>query len=109
MNDVQERSRKSRESGDLTAYARELKKAVRQYPVMGIPIKSKISELEKELEERDNQQKEFEKLAAGVKQKIYELLDSGNKNEALAVISQLQAILPEDEELKELFLKSKKI
>ena len=104
-----ERSRKSRESGDLTAYARELKKAVRQYPVMGIPIKSKISELEKELEERDNQQKEFEKLAAGVKQKIYELLDSGNKNEALAVISQLQAILPEDEELKELFLKSKKI
>ena len=76
---------------------------------MGIPIKSKISELEKELEERDNQQKEFEKLAAGVKQKIYELLDSGNKNEALAVISQLQAILPEDEELKELFLKSKKI
>ena len=57
----------------------------------------------------DKTQKEFEKLAVGVKQKIYELLDSGNKNEALAVISQLQAILPEDEELKELFLRSKKI
>ena len=93
---------KSKESSDFVSYLREMKKSIKHCPYMGSPVKITIEKLEKELEEKDNQRKEFEALAIGVKQKIYELVSLNKKNDALALISQLQTIIPEDTELKEL-------
>ena len=97
-----DRAFKSKESSDFVSYLREMKKSIKHCPYMGSPVKITIEKLEKELEEKDNQRKEFEALAIGVKQKIYELVSLNKKNDALALISQLQTIIPEDTELKEL-------
>ena len=66
------------------------------------PIKHIISNIEKRQKEEYNRKLEFEQLAVGIKRKIYELITMGNEEEALSVICQLQSILPQDMELKEL-------
>ena len=93
---------KCESEGDISGYIRELNKAVNHYPLMKEPIRAEAENLEKQIEEKNRQLSEFDQLASGVKQKIYELITSGKDEEALSIISQLRKILPDDRELKEL-------
>lgn len=83
-------------------YIKNLRRALEEYPLMEKPIKHIISNIEKRQKEEYNRKLEFEQLAVGIKRKIYELITMGNEEEALSVICQLQSILPQDMELKEL-------
>ena len=93
---------KCKSEGDISGYIRELNKAVNHYPLMKEPIRAEAENLEKQIEEKNRQLSEFDQLASGVKQKIYELITRGKDEEALSIISQLRKILPDDRELKEL-------
>lgn len=91
-----------KQKNDYVSYIKTLKTALREYPIMEIPIKNAIKDIEIYLEEADSRTKELENLAKNIKQKIYEFITMGNNEEALSVICQLQSIMPHDNELKEL-------
>lgn len=88
--------------GEKIGYIQMLKKAVRHYPYMEIVISDILKKLEDEIIVEDQRKKEFEELSVKIKQKIYELIALGQKEEALSVICQLQSIIPKDKELKEI-------
>lgn len=88
----------SKACGNMIEYMRMLRNALKNYIFMEMPIKSLINEVE----EKNKRQLEFEELASGVKKKIYELITIGDKEEALSVVCQLQSLVPEDKELREL-------
>ena len=92
----------SHKENDTISYIKNLKKAVENYVVMEKPIKEIVMKIEEEISEENNRKKEFEQLSAGIKQKIYEQITAGNYKEALSIICQLQTIIPNDKELKEL-------
>lgn len=79
-----------------------LKKAIYHYPIMEKPIKRILIDIEDKLESDKNRVYELELLSKGIKQKIYELITMNQEKEALSVICQLQSIIPDDKELKEL-------
>lgn len=84
--------------GNIVEYMKMLKKSLENYTIMEIPIRDIINEIDS----KNKRQLEFEELASGVKKKIYELITIGDKEEALSVVCQLQSLMPEDKELKEL-------
>lgn len=91
-----------KKKNDYVSYVKTLKMALREYPIMEVPIKNSIIDLESYIEEVDNRDRELEDLAKSIKQKIYEFITMGNNKEALSIITQLQSIRPNDNELKEL-------
>lgn len=97
-----EKANKYKNNKEMNLYLKELKNAVWNYPLMEVPIKHELEIIEKEIELEAKRNAEFEQLAFNIKQKIYELITLGQKEEALSVIYQLQSIMPNDKELKEL-------
>lgn len=87
---------------DLGMFVEFMKKAVQHYPVMESYIKILLQDIEGNIKAENERKKEFEQLAVNIKQKIYELITLGQSEEALSVICQLQSIMPNDKELKEL-------
>lgn len=87
---------------DVLLYINSLKKAFVNYPLMKAPILNIVSDIEGKLSQEEARKNELEKLATGVKNKIYELITFGHDEEAINVICQLQSIIPDDRELKEL-------
>ena len=91
----------SRQEGDSDAYPRMLLKAAECYP----PMKEWCKVLlQKEKEERlsgrtQAEDTEFMVLAGRMKQKVRELLDTGNHEAARQLILQLEKLLPGDAEL----------
>lgn len=96
------RANNYKETGEKIRYIQMLKKAVRHYPYMEVVISDILKKLEDEIIVEDQRKKEFEELSVKIKQKIYELIALGQKEEALSVICQLQSIIPKDKELKEI-------
>lgn len=90
------------EAGEKRRYIQMLKKAVIHYPYMEVVISDILKQLEDEIIVEDQRKQEFEELSVKIKQKIYELIALGQKEEALSVICQLQSIIPKDRELKEI-------
>lgn len=90
------------EERDLLGYIKYLGKALRAYPIMEKPIKNIINNIQIKMDEEKQRISELEQLSKAIKQKIYELITLGNDNEAISVICQLQSIIPDDLELKEL-------
>ncbi len=87
---------------ELGMFVEFIKKAVQHYPVMESYIKILLEDVEGNIKAENERKKEFEQLAVNIKQKIYELITLGQSEEALSVICQLQSIMPNDKELKEL-------
>lgn len=79
-----------------------IKKAVVHYPNMEFYVKALLQDIEQKVNAEADRKREFEQLAVNIKQKIYELITLGQKEEALSVVCQLQSIMPNDRELKEL-------
>lgn len=96
------RANELKEQKDFVGYIKELKKSLVHYPNMERAIKREVDVIEKDLNKENERKNEFEELAIKIKQKIYELITLGECDEALSVVSQLQSIMPNDKELKEL-------
>lgn len=87
---------------NLSEYIRLLKRSVKEYPYLDKAIESILEEIQIDIQSEDERRNEFEELAVKIKQKIYELITLGEFEEALTVVCQLQSIMPNDKELKEL-------
>lgn len=100
-----------RREGDNEGYLKMLPKAAECYP----PMKEWCKVLlEKEKEERLNgrthaEEIEFQILAREMKRKVRELLDTGNRDTAMQVMTQLEQLLPGDTELMELMAQANTI
>lgn len=91
-----------KKKNDSVEYIKTLKKSIKEYPYMEYVVKLELEDFEKSLTLENERKNEFEELAVKIKQKIYELITLGECEEALTVVCQLQSIMPNDSELKEL-------
>lgn len=87
---------------DFAKWGEELKKAAREYPALLPVVKALLSEKKKKSEEKKSAQQELLELAEQLKAVVRTNLAQGKTEEAVAILSELAQLLPEDEEVKEL-------
>lgn len=95
------------DEGDELQALKEIKEAIQLQPSAS-EILNRYTKLlhQKETERQEAEekkvQKEMEQLSAGIKERIGELLEQGQEEEALTVLAQLRTMLPKDEEIERL-------
>lgn len=99
---------KALEQGNSLEYIKNLKTALKHYPIMKEPIQVLMKTFEKaenaQQEQQKKQNEEFFALAAQAKQQIEKLLSWGNLEEAKELTTQLADMLPGDPDVKRYLL-----
>lgn len=90
------------QEGDFARWGEGLKKAAKEYPGMLPVVKALLAEKKQKKTEQSNAQQELLALAEQLKTMVRAQLAEGKTEEAKAILSELAAMLPADEEVKEL-------
>lgn len=97
------RAEKAHERGDIAEYVRLLKKAAEAYPIMAEPVKLRVDEIGRLVEEEHRKQEERELLYSQIKDKILALIRIGDLTNAAEILGQYEKINPKDEEVAFLY------
>lgn len=87
---------KDRKRIDETGYLKNLRFALKAYPVMKEPISILLKKVKKDIKEKDDKAAEFASLAKKVKMQIEGLIQTGNLKEAGSITAQLARLMPND-------------
>ena len=87
---------------EFAQWGEGLKQAAKEYPAMLPVIKALLAETNRKQQEKNSARQELLALAEQLKAMVRAQLAEGKTEEAMAILSELAVMLPEDEEVKEL-------
>lgn len=90
---------RARKQEDLEGTLAALTECVRAYPPRKELVTRLISNINKDLQEQQQQQEEFRTLGEQIKKQIYQLIALGQTVQAQQILEKLRALTPNDQEL----------